>query len=79
MTCQELVELVTDYLEDTLASTERERFEQHLGTCSGCRQYLHQMQTVIATTGKLREEDIAPDAREDLLGIFRNWKNEQEE
>jgi predicted anti-sigma-YlaC factor YlaD len=79
MTCQELVELVTEYLEESLSITERERFEAHLGTCSGCRQYVYQMQTVINTTGKLGEEDIAPDARDELLNIFRHWKKEQSE
>jgi anti-sigma factor RsiW len=47
MTCQELVELVTDYLEDALTPEERERFEAHLDDCPGCRAYVEQMRVTI--------------------------------
>lgn len=74
LTCRELVELVTDYLEGTLVPSERTRFEDHLGMCSGCREYLDQMRLTIKTLGHLTEDHIAPKAREDLLSAFRSWK-----
>lgn len=74
MNCKELVELVTEYLEGTLPPVERERFEAHLGTCSGCTHYLQQMRQTIYALGKVTEETIAPDARDELLQIFKNWK-----
>jgi predicted anti-sigma-YlaC factor YlaD len=74
LTCQELVELVTDYLEGALSAAQRARFEEHLSMCTGCRNYLAQMRQTIRLAGKLSEESIAPQAREDLLGVFRNWK-----
>jgi predicted anti-sigma-YlaC factor YlaD len=73
-TCQELVELVTDYFEGTLSVGERIRFEEHLVMCSWCRTYLEQMRETIATAGVLREEDIAPDLRERLLDAFRGFR-----
>ncbi|MBI1880871.1 MAG: zf-HC2 domain-containing protein [Chloroflexi bacterium] len=63
MNCRELVELVTEYLEGTLPSAERERFETHLSTCSGCTSYLRQMRQTVLTLGKLTEETIAPQTR----------------
>jgi anti-sigma factor RsiW len=72
--CREVVELVTDYLEGSLQGAERERFEAHLGVCPHCSRYLEQFRETIAATGQLREEDIAPEAKDALLSAFRNWK-----
>jgi anti-sigma factor RsiW len=74
LTCQELVELVTDYIEGAMPEAERARFERHLARCTGCRNYLDQMQRTIYALGKLTEGDIAPAARSDLLDLFRDWK-----
>ena len=74
MSCQELVELVTEYFEGTLPPAERERFEAHLATCSGCTNYLQQMRQTIQVLGKLTEETIAPQTRDELLQVFKNWK-----
>lgn len=74
MTCQELVELVTEYFEGTLPPAERERFELHLGTCDGCTNYLQQMRQTIHTLGKLSEENLAPQIRNELLHVFKSWK-----
>lgn len=74
MSCKELVELVTEYFEETLSLAQRERFEAHLGTCSGCTNYLQQMRQTVRVLGKLTEEAIAPQAREELLQIFKSWK-----
>jgi anti-sigma factor RsiW len=74
MTCQELVELVTEYLEDTLAPSERVRFDAHLSTCLGCTAYIEQMRTTIRVLGKLSEESVSEAARRELLATFRTWK-----
>lgn len=74
LTCKELVELVTDYLEEKLSLEDRTRFELHLSYCDWCRTYLRQMRQVLKTAGKLREEAIAPEARDELLAAFRGWK-----
>jgi anti-sigma factor RsiW len=74
MTCQELVELVTEYLEGTLAGPDRLRFEAHLSGCQGCQNYLHQMQQTIHTLGQLTEESLAPEVKQSLLQLFRHWQ-----
>jgi anti-sigma factor RsiW len=73
LTCAELVELVTDYLEDALPAEERERFEEHLTICGGCATYLDQMRTTIALTGRLRVDDLSPEVTAELVGAFRDW------
>lgn len=73
LSCQELVELVTDYLEGALAPAERARFEAHVADCPGCDRYLAQMRTTIALTGASGTVEDAPDVR-GLLDAFRDWK-----
>jgi len=77
LSCQELVELVTDYLEGTLPRRQRRRFEQHLSVCDACTTYLAQMRSTIALTGRLRAEDLDPDAEAELLAAFRGWRGER--
>jgi anti-sigma factor RsiW len=74
MTCQELVELVTEYLEGSLPEDQRARFEAHLAACSGCADYVQQMQLTISAAGQLAEESLEPGMRETLLAVFRDWK-----
>ena len=73
LTCSELVELVSDYLEDALAADERASFERHLAACHGCAAYLAQMRTTIAVAGRLREDDLDPAVRDRLLAAFRGY------
>ena len=77
LTCQELVELVTDYLESVLAPGDKERFEAHLAGCAGCATYLQQMRDTIQTVGKLDENSLSPEAKENLLRLFRKWKTKE--
>jgi anti-sigma factor RsiW len=74
LSCEELVELVTEYLEGTLLDAERERFEAHLADCPWCVTYLEQMREVAEALGGLSEETIPPRARDGLLAAFRDWK-----
>jgi predicted anti-sigma-YlaC factor YlaD len=71
--CQQLVEIVSDYLEGALPEAERQRFDAHLEICEGCRRYLTQMRTTIRVVGTLSEEDLDPGAKEQLLQLFREW------
>jgi predicted anti-sigma-YlaC factor YlaD len=74
LTCKELVEVVTDYLEGRLPPAERVRFEEHVAFCSWCRTYLDQMRETVRLTGTLAEDDLSPEARDGLLRAFRDWK-----
>ena len=74
MSCRELVELVTAYLDDALPPDERGRFEHHVRGCRSCLAYLDQMRLTIRAVGHLPEESVAPAAQQDLLRVFRAWK-----
>jgi predicted anti-sigma-YlaC factor YlaD len=73
MPCRELVELITDYLEDRLLPVDRVRFEAHLAECEACRMYLDQFRQTIRVLGRLPEESLSTDARITLLAAFRGW------
>jgi anti-sigma factor RsiW len=74
ISCQEVVELVNDYLDQALSSGEASLFEQHINFCDGCDWYLAQIRTTISTVGRISEEEVPPEARDRLLGAFREWK-----
>ena len=71
--CRELVELVTEYLEDRLTASDRARFEAHLAGCDPCQTYLQQFRQTIRMLGRLPEESLSPEARNTLLAAFRGW------
>jgi anti-sigma factor RsiW len=73
MSCRELVAVITDYLEGSLAWDDRRRVEAHLERCPHCDVYLDQMRATIAAVGELRQESLDPYMREQLLVAFRGW------
>jgi anti-sigma factor RsiW len=75
MTCRQVVELMTDYLEGALSGTDRARFEEHIAGCDGCRAYLAQLATTRRVLRQLADEPIPPDLQAELLKTFQNWKS----
>ena len=76
LTCQELTELITDYLEGRMSLWDRIRFRLHIGICRHCRAFLHDRKLAIKTLGKMPADPIPPDVRDELLHTFRDWKRE---
>ncbi len=74
LSCQELVELVTDYLEGVLPPEEVERFERHLSICPGCVTYVEQIRETVRLSGRLTEDSLDPTVRDALLDAFRGWR-----
>ncbi len=77
MTCRDLVELVTDYLDDALSPEERARFEEHLDMCEGCREHLDQVRTTLAVLDVMPETDAARGdvpGLDALLDAFRDFR-----
>ena len=75
LTCEEVVELVTDYLEGALNEADRERFEEHLVVCGGCSNYLDQIRTTIELTGRVTLDDLNDETKAELLAAFRDWRS----
>lgn len=73
MDCNELVELVTAYLDGSLDVDTRARFDMHLLECDGCDNYLQQFRATISTLGNVRDE-LDPAFRAKLMAAFRNWR-----
>jgi anti-sigma factor RsiW len=79
LSCQELVELVTDYLEGRLDPERRARFDRHIADCDGCTAYLEQMRTTIRLAGQLDPALIGDDAMRALSAAFRSWNEDRTE
>jgi anti-sigma factor RsiW len=75
LTCKELVELVTGYLDGSLRGRRRRRFDSHLAACDGCTRYLAQMEATILATGALTEEQVTDEQKAVLLRAFRGWSS----
>jgi len=71
LNCQQLTELITEYLEGRMSFWRRFAFQMHLGLCRHCRAYLRQMKATVQALGHLPEEQIPPDLKADLLQRFK--------
>jgi anti-sigma factor RsiW len=78
LVCQEMVELITDYLEGTLSRSQRRRFEAHLAACEHCTEYLEQMRETIRLTGRLQAEDMTPQMQQEFAALYQRWRSEED-
>ncbi len=76
LTCEQAVGLVTAYLDGALPVADHGRFEQHLAECPHCREHLKQIEATILLTGEVRADDLDPLAREDLMDLYRHWRDD---
>ena len=74
MMCQELVEVITDYLEGTLPASDRARFDAHIALCDHCERYLEQFRQTIEQSGRLRSGDLPETLTLELLDAFHGWR-----
>ena len=74
LTCAELLELTTEYLEGALSPADTSRFDTHLAKCEGCVVVLDQLRYQIKVTGEIQEDRIEPEALERLLDAFADWR-----
>jgi anti-sigma factor RsiW len=72
MDCNELVELVTAYLDGALDPDTRGRFDAHVLDCDGCENYLQQFRETVRTVGKITDDELDPAFRNRLLEAFKN-------
>jgi len=73
-TCRQAFGLVAEYLDGALSTADRRRFETHLAECEHCTEHLRQLELAVALTGRIREQDLDPAARDDLLALYRRWR-----
>ena len=74
ISCEELVELATEYLEGGLASQTVELLERHLDECEGCESHIDQVRATIAVIKASGSEPVPAETRDALLAAFRERK-----
>lgn len=73
LSCRDLVELVTDYLDGAMDPAMAASFEQHAGGCPPCLEHLEQMKLTVRAAGGVSDGAITPEARSALMERFRDW------
>ena len=76
LTCQAVTELITEYMDGSLTTAERVRFEQHLHACTWCMTYLAQMRRTIELSARGAESDSAVDNAA-ALELYRGWRRKR--
>jgi anti-sigma factor RsiW len=76
LTCRELVEVVTEYLDGAMGDAERGRFERHVADCAGCQAVVAQFRATIRVTGRLTEDQVTPAQRDAMREVFRRWRRD---
>jgi predicted anti-sigma-YlaC factor YlaD len=74
--CQEVVELASEYLEGAMTTEQMTRFELHLNLCDGCFSFVEQVRATVAMAHVLPEEEISPAVKSKLLAAFKDWTRE---
>ena len=77
LSCREIVELVSDYLEGALPRRTHARVGEHLMLCPMCTTYLDQILATVGATRRLSEEELDPAVRDELVRAFRGWSEEE--
>ncbi len=75
LTCHEVIELLSNYIEGVLSADDHRRVDDHLALCDGCATYLDQMREAIRLTGMVTEEQVPEDEKAALLTAFRDWRS----
>lgn len=78
ITCRQAVTLISQYLDNALGRDDRARLEAHRAECAHCAEHLRQIRITIAVTGRLREDDLEPHVREDLMTLYRRWRSDSD-
>lgn len=78
LSCQQMVELVTEYLDGVMEPRRRARFEAHLAGCDGCTNYVEQFRETVAVVGRLEVDDVPEPVMAELVSAFRNWADDRD-
>jgi predicted anti-sigma-YlaC factor YlaD len=74
LTCHEVIDLLSDYIEGAMSTDDRRRVDEHLALCDGCETYLDQMRESIRLTGMVPKDDVPDEQKTALLSAFRDWR-----
>jgi anti-sigma factor RsiW len=77
LVCRDAVEMINDYLDGTLAGTDRRRLEAHLADCPHCTAFLEQMRATVRLTERLVPEDLSEELQSEFTEIFERWQSER--
>ena len=74
LSCREIVEMVTDYLEGDLDADTTTALEAHLDLCPGCVRYVEQISETVTTLGDVSSDNLSTEAQAGLIEAFRDFR-----
>jgi anti-sigma factor RsiW len=74
ITCQQFVELVTDYFESALSPRSLTLVEEHLVMCDWCMTYADQLRATVTSLHELRAEPVSAEPSAAVLAALRKRK-----
>lgn len=78
LTCREVVEQVTEYLDHALPIEVRNRLEQHLLICGPCVAFVDQHRSMLRVLGTLATTAPAVASKAQALSLFRKLHRKDE-
>ena len=75
LSCREIVELVTDYLDGELDADTTTALQVHLELCPGCDRYVEQIRETVATLGEVNSDNLCAETQAGLLDAFRAFQH----
>jgi len=75
--CQEVVDLLMEYLEGELPALRAAALDAHLKGCSPCLAFLNTYRSTIHVSRQLTVEEIPPELTERLLEFLRHERSRQ--
>jgi anti-sigma factor RsiW len=73
LTCQQLVELITDYVEGALDEQRHADVVRHLSECDDCLRYVAQLQQTERVLASIQAPTLSSDDRAALIAAYRDW------
>lgn len=76
-TCRQIYDLITEYDEGFLDTSQRRQFEAHVVICPPCRGFLSQMRATRDRLGRSSPPEFPGELEDRIVGAFQGWKRDR--
>jgi len=75
--CRQIYDLITEYDEGSLNTSERRQFESHVVICPPCRGFLSQMRATRDRLGRNSPPEFPGELADSIVSAFQAWRKQQ--
>jgi anti-sigma factor RsiW len=77
LSCRQIYDLITEYDDGGLSSSERRQFESHVVVCPPCRGFVSQMRAVRERLDDGLPLELPAELEDSIVSAFKAWKRER--